>query len=215
MRVVDPDIWRNCRVGRRPQSLRRLRHAGTRTVSVHRAAARVRRGAREIRHGDAQEDRHAAVARGRGVRQPAACLRGIRQEPGRTRRPIRCCFRRRRRITSRTPISRSTRTNNYDGQLTQQNGIHSRFETATVRALRVAADGDARPGCRRSPTRATPRSTSCWPAISSSISCSRPTRTRSPARTRYDDRVLRAVLRGGPPDPREAAGGFGDRDRRR
>ena len=73
-------------------------------------------------------------------------------------------------------------SNNYDGQLTQQNGVHSRFETAlfdrfgsklTVTPGRVS-------GIRR---RAMPPSMCCWPAISSSINCSGPTRTRLPART--------------------------------
>jgi hypothetical protein len=41
---------------------------------------------------------------------------------------IRCCSRRRWRTTSRTRTSRCTH-NNYDGQLSGQNGLHSRFES--------------------------------------------------------------------------------------
>ena len=52
------------------------RHRRVRTAAVHRAAARPRRGHREVRARDGHEERAAAVARRRDARPPGPRLRG-------------------------------------------------------------------------------------------------------------------------------------------
>ena len=57
-------------------------------------------------------------------------------------------------------------SNNYDGQLTEQNGVHARFETRAVRAIPVAADDRPRSADADRRTRATRPSTRCFRATS-------------------------------------------------
>ena len=118
------------RLGRGPQSFRRLRRRRTRAVSVHGAAARVRRGDREVRRGDAQPHRAAAVARRR--RSSAIC--GAPSRASRGSQPYAsatpCCLPRSLAHYIQDAHQPLHATNNYDGQLTGNNGIHARFETA-------------------------------------------------------------------------------------
>ena len=57
-------------------------------------------------------------------------------------------------------------SNNNDGQLTGQNGVHARFETALFERYQSKLTITPVAASRRSPTRATPRSRRCSPAIS-------------------------------------------------
>ena len=211
--VVDPDLWRNVGWEEDPNHFVDF---GVPELGPYPFAALPREyGAALEKFGMATLKRngHAAVARGRDVRQPAPRLRGLQPRARRTRRATWCCSRPSRRTTFRTRISRFTPPNNYDGQLTG-NTASMRASSATCsNGSQSRLTDHARRRRRRSPTRATPRSTCCSPAISWSIGCSRPTRTRSPARTATTTSTSRSSSRGAP-DPRAAAGGVDHRDRR-
>ena len=75
-----------------------------------------------------EEQRHAAVARGRDVRPAAPRLRGIQRSGPRTPRATSCCSPRSPRTTSRTPINRCTRPTTTMARQTGQHGVHARFE---------------------------------------------------------------------------------------
>ncbi len=169
---------------------------------------------RRSRNSAWRRSRRSACCRGARPRSSATCGVPSRDSPGTwpTRRPIRCCFRRRRRTTSRTPISRCTRTNNYDGQLTQQNGIHSRFETALFD--RFASRLTVTPGPVSAITN--PRDTAFDVLLASYQLVDQLLKADKDAiagKDSYDDEYFERFFARGPPDPREAAGGFGDGDR--
>ena len=103
-----PILWRSIGWEDDPNHFVDFGDAGARRVSVRRAAARVRRRARQVRAGHARSHRAAAVARGGGVRQPAARLRGLHPRQRRMRRATSCCSRRWPPTTCRTPTSRFT-----------------------------------------------------------------------------------------------------------
>ena len=71
------------RLGRRSESLSEPRHAGVRRpAELHGAPARLHRRAAEARRSRSRTARQAAVARGRDVRRPSACVhRPRRREP--------------------------------------------------------------------------------------------------------------------------------------
>ena len=214
MRVDRPRPLAQRRLGGRSQSLRRLRRSGARAVSVHGAAARVRRRHREVRHGRAETARPAAVARGRGVRQPAPRVRGLHQgqQPYATSDVVLFAAVASHYIQdAHQPFHAS---NNYDGQLTGQQRHPLALRARSVRALRIASDDHARPPrCRH--LRATRHSRCCSPAISWSTPLLRGRQGRHRRQGRLRRRLLRSVLRDGPADAREAARGGDHGDRRR
>ena len=198
---TDPDLVAQRRLAGGSQSLPRLRREGVRRVSVHRAAARLRRGAREIRPRHARTQRHAAVARAGDVRQPPPGVRGDGAQQRRTRSSDVVLFSAvSRRTTSRTPISRCTPRINYDGGQTGQSGIHARFERDLFERFqsRLTISPARAQGDRR--RRETPRSMRCSRASSSSISCWPPIRRPSPARTLYDDAYFDVFFANGEAD---------------
>jgi hypothetical protein len=74
-------------------------------------------------------------------------------------------------------------TNNYDGQLTNQNGVHARFETALFERFESRLTINPPPRHRPSILE-TQRLTPCSAVISSSLRCCRPTRRPPPGEKR-------------------------------
>ena len=212
VRVVDPDTWRVAGWPENAQSLPRFRRAGIRQASVHRAAARLRRGAREVRPRHARAQRPPAVAPRGDVRPAAPRVRGLRPPVGLTRRPTSSCFPPSTSHYIQDAHQPFHATDNYDGQLTGQRGIHARFETRSVRAVSVAADTQpARAEADHEPARRRVRR----PARQLSARRRHPP-GRQGGRRRQGNlrrRLLRDVLRGGEADARAAAVGIDHRDR--
>ena len=121
-----------------------------------------------------------------------------------------------RRTTSPTPTCRSTRSLNYDGQLTGQWGIHSRFETELFERYRAIAARRAEAGRCRWPTRATSSSTTL---IGELPARRRPVLDADKAavagREVYDDRYFTLFFGKVAADPRAAARRRDHRRRRR
>ena len=194
------------RLGRRSESLHRFRHEGARRVSVHGAAARVRRRARRnSAHATLESHRPAAVARGRRVRQPAA--RASKASPATA--PYApsdvVLFARSRRALhpGRAPAA-FTRSVNYDGQLTGNNGIHSRFERDLFERFQSRLTVNPPRRRRRS---ATPRHRvrhRCSRATSSSIAILKADTEAIAGKDTYDDGYFEAFFAQGASGARAA-----------
>ena len=105
-------------------------------------------------------------------------------------------------------------SNNFDGQLTGNNGIHARFERDLVRALRVAAVGQSRAG---RPPIVNPRDAAFEILLASYQlvdAILKADRDAVAGKDTYDAAYYESVLRRGPADARETARGLDHSDRR-
>ena len=167
VRVNDPDLWRNVGWEDDPNHFVDFGVPELRPVSVHRAAARVRRRAREVRHATLRRTACCRGARPR-VRQPAARLRRV--HPRRpTRRATSCCSRASPSHYMQDAHQPLHATEQLRRPADRQQRHPLALRTRSVRAVRVASRDSTGAARRRWPTRATPRSTRCSPAISSSM----------------------------------------------
>ena len=99
------------------------------------------------------------------VRQPPACLRGVQAGQPVAGQATPSCLPRSSSHYVQDAHQPFHASNNYDGQLTGQRGIHSRFERDLVERFEARLTS-RRPRRAPSPRLATPRSTRCSPATS-------------------------------------------------
>ncbi len=135
MRVVDPDVWRTVGWEDDPNHFIDF---GVPEYGDFPFAALPRdytARAGEIRTGDPDAKRPAAVARSRRCSATCAVRSRSSHARRRMRRPTWCCSPLSRRTTSRTRISRSMRPTTTTAQLTGNRGIHAALRTRPHRTV--------------------------------------------------------------------------------
>ena len=222
-RAIDPDTWRNGGLrGGVPESLPGPRLGGLRQGSVPRAAARLHRRDGQVRARSHPRERDAAVAHRGDVRRTS----GARSRAWAGAAPFGqydvmffSAWLAHYVSDAHQPFHAVV---NYDGQLTRQWGIHTRYEAILFERFNAAADGRAQAaGARRQPARLhlRPRARGhsagarrswprTWPRSATATSTTTPTTRRSsrPAGPFYERRLGRIDQRRGGDDRRRVGG---------